>query len=262
MEATATIDVTMTATASDPGTRPGGIPTQTTIAIERLRADIVSGRLRPNEKLRVQALAEHYGFAASALREALSRLVTDALVVAEDQRGFRVSPVSRDSLIELTEARVGIECLALRRAIEFGDVAWESTVIGAYHRLSRCTEMPDPSSGDMLQWSICHQDFHHALIAACRSKWLLYFSNLLYQQSERYRMLATLTRPKRKRNVPKEHEGLMNAVIERDAERACTLIAAHFHETTRLLLEADDLQNAAASKPKPPRASASRARRG
>jgi len=240
----------MTAIASDTGNRPGGVPTQTTIAIERLRADIVSGRLRPNEKLRVQALAEHYGFAASALREALSRLVTDALVVAEDQRGFRVSPVSRESLVELTDARVGIECLAIRRAIEFGDVAWESTVIGAYHRLSRCTEIPDPNSGDMLQWSTCHQDFHQALIAACRSKWLLYFSNLLYQQSERYRMLSTMTRPRRKRNVPKEHEELMNAVIDRDADRACALIEAHFQETTRLLLEADDLGKLAAPKAK------------
>jgi len=252
----------MTAIASEPGTRPGGVPTQTTIAIERLRADIVSGRLRPNEKLRVQALAEHYGFAASALREALSRLVTDALVVAEDQRGFRVSPVSRESLIELTEARVGVECLALRRAIEFGDLTWESTVVGAFHRLSRCSEMPDPNSGDMLQWSVCHQEFHHALIAACRSKWLVYFSNLMYQQSERYRMLATLTRPKRKRNVPKEHEGLMSAVVERDADRACNLITAHFHETTRLLLEADDLEKAGSPKPRPPRVSASRANRG
>jgi len=242
--------------------RPGGVPTQTTIAIERLRADIVSGRLRPNEKLRVQALAEHYGFAASALREALSRLVTDALVVAEDQRGFRVSPVSRESLIELTEARVGVECLALRRAIEFGDLTWESTVVGAFHRLSRCSEMPDPNSGDMLQWSVCHQEFHHALIAACRSKWLVYFSNLMYQQSERYRMLATLTRPKRKRNVPKEHEGLMSAVVERDADRACNLITAHFHETTRLLLEADDLEKAGSPKPRPPRVSGSRANRG
>jgi DNA-binding GntR family transcriptional regulator len=241
---------TMTAIASDTANRPGGVPTQTTIAIERLRADIVSGRLRPNEKLRVQALAEHYGFAASALREALSRLVTDALVVVEDQRGFRVSPVSRESLIELTDARVGIECLAIRRAIQFGDVAWESSVIGAYHRLSRCSEIPDPNSQDMLQWSRCHQDFHQALIAACRSKWLLYFTNLLYQQSERYRMLATLTKPKRKRNVPKEHEELMNAVVERDADRACTLIEAHFQETTRLLLEADDMRKPAALKAK------------
>ena len=252
----------MTAIASQPGNRPGGVPTQTTIAIERLRADIVSGRLRPNEKLRVQALAEHYGFAASALREALSRLVTDALVVAEDQRGFRVSPVSRESLIELTEARVGIECLALRRAIEFGDVAWESAVIGAFHRLSRCSEMPDTNSGDMLQWSVCHQDFHHVLIAACRSKWLIYFSNLMYQQSERYRMLATLTRPKRKRNVPEEHEGLMSAVVERDADRACTLIAAHFHETTRLLLEADDLEKGPPSGNKARRTPSGRANRG
>jgi DNA-binding GntR family transcriptional regulator len=231
----------MTIPFPQPRNRPAGAPTQTTIAIEQLRADIVSGRLRPNEKLKVQALAERYGFAASALREALSRLVNDALVVAEDQRGFRVSPVSRESLIELTEARVGIECLALRRAIEFGDVAWESKVIGSFHRLSRCQEMPEAGSGDMLQWSACHQDFHQALIAACRSKWLIYFSHLLYQQSERYRMLATLTRVKRKRNVLKEHEGLMNAVVKRDADRACALIGAHFHETTRLLLEADDL---------------------
>jgi DNA-binding GntR family transcriptional regulator len=252
----------MTAIASEPNSRPGGVPTQTTIAIERLRADIVSGRLRPNEKLRVQALAEHYGFAASALREALSRLVTDALVVAEDQRGFRVSPVSRESLIELTEARVGIECLALRRAIEFGDVAWESTVVGAFHRLSRCSEIPDPNSDGMLQWSVCHQDFHHALIAACRSKWLIYFSNLMYQQSERYRMLATLARPKRRRNVPKEHEGLMSAVVERDADRACALIAAHFQETTRLLLEADDLDKVPKAATRARRTSSSRAHRG
>jgi len=241
----------MPANASNTGNRPASVPTQTSIAIERLRADIVSGRLRPNEKLRVQALAEHYGFAASALREALSRLVTDALVVAEDQRGFRVSPVSREGLIELTDARVGIECLALRRAIEFGDVAWESTVIGAYHRLSRCTEIPDPSSGDMQQWSISHQEFHQALIAACPSKWLLYFSNLLYQQSERYRMLSIVTRPKRKRNVPKEHEELMNAVIGRDADRACALIENHFRETTRLLLEAADLGKVSVPKAKP-----------
>jgi DNA-binding GntR family transcriptional regulator len=251
----------MRATYPQPRNRPGGVPTQTTIAIEHLRADIVSGRLRPNEKLKVQALAEHYGFAASALREALSRLVNDALVVAEDQRGFRVSPVSRESLIELTEARVGIECLALRRAIEFGDVAWESKVIGAFHRLSHYQEMPEASSGDMLPWSACHQDFHQALIAACRSKWLIYFSNLLYQQSERYRMLATRTRAKRKRNVPNEHEGLMNAVIKRDADRACALISAHFHETTRLLLEADDLENGTPHATKATRKSSVRANR-
>jgi len=77
---------TMTAIASDTANRPGGVPTQTTIAIERLRADIVSGRLRSNEKLRVQALAEHYGFAAGALREAHFQETTRLLLEADDMR--------------------------------------------------------------------------------------------------------------------------------------------------------------------------------
>jgi DNA-binding GntR family transcriptional regulator len=219
--------------------RTSGARTQTTIAIERLRTDIVTGKLRPNEKLRVQALAERYGIAASSLREALSRLVTDALVVAEDQRGFRVSPVSRADLVDLTETRVGIECLALSRAIELGDVGWESEIIGAFHRLSRCQEGGDPASLEATHWSACHADFHRALIAGCRSEWLLYFSRLMYEKSDRYRMLATFSRPPGARNPLGEHEALMNAVIKRDKDQACRLLAAHFRETTRLLLEAD-----------------------
>lgn len=221
------------------GQRAGGAPTQTTLAVEQLRGDIVSGRLRPNEKLRVQALAERYGFAASALREALSRLVTDALVVAEDQRGFRVSPVSRENLDDLTEARVGVECLALKRSIEFGDIAWESSILGAFHRLSRCTEATDPNSSDVKLWSDCHRDFHRSLIEACRSDWLKYFCALMYEQSERYRLLAAFSRRSGERNPLKEHAAMMNAVIERDADRACELLSAHFRETTRGLLAAD-----------------------
>ncbi len=211
--------------------------TQTSRAIERLRYDIVTGKLRPNEKLRVQGLAELYGLAPSSLREALSRLVTDALVVAEDQRGFRVSPVSSEDLMDLTETRVGIECLALRRSIEFGTVTWESEVIGAHHRLASVRESHDPNSADLMQWAAYHADFHRALIGACRSDWLMSFCRLLYAQSERYRMLATFTRPPGARDSEREHRALVDAVIGRDADGACALLGRHFRETTRLLLE-------------------------
>ena len=218
--------------------RPGGARTQTSIAIERLREEIITGKLPPNEKLGVKALAARYGLATSSLREALSRLVTDALVVAEDQRGFRVSPVSRSGLIDLTEARVGIDCLALTRSIEYGDVAWESQVIGAFHRLSRCTETTEPNSAEAAFWSNAHAEFHQALIAACRSEWLLYFSGLMYQQSNRYRLLNAFSRQPATRNALHEHEALMHATVSRESTRACELLAAHFRETTRQLLEA------------------------
>ncbi len=58
-------------------------------AYAQLRDDIIEGRLAPGEKLRVEHLKEHYRVGAGTLREAITQLVSDALVVAEGQRGFR-----------------------------------------------------------------------------------------------------------------------------------------------------------------------------
>ncbi|HEX5739329.1 MAG TPA: GntR family transcriptional regulator, partial [Hydrogenophaga sp.] len=52
-------------------------------AFDQIRADIISARLRPAERLRIQALSERYRTGATAIREALSRLVTDGLVEFE-----------------------------------------------------------------------------------------------------------------------------------------------------------------------------------
>jgi DNA-binding GntR family transcriptional regulator len=226
--------------ATQSGTASLSGRTQTSVAIDQLRAEIVTGHLRPLEKLRVQFLAKRYGLAASSIREALSRLVTDGLVQVEDQRGFRVSPVSRDDLQDLTETRVGIESLALTRAMELGDVAWESDVIAAYHRLSRAPVPSAEHPEESKHWSECHRDFHRSLIAACQSEWLLYFCDVLYEQSDRYRMLTIFSDKPYQRKAGDEHEQLMNAVLRRDSVAACAMIREHFWETTRLILGVDE----------------------
>src|SRR3954464_2775911 len=72
----------------------------------RIRADIIFGKLRPEQKLRLEALKEEYGVSVSTLREILSRLSSECLVLAEGRRGFEVSPVSVDNLRELAELRL------------------------------------------------------------------------------------------------------------------------------------------------------------
>lgn len=211
--------------------------TQTSVAIDRLRADIISGGLRPTEKLRVQALVQRYQLAASAIREALSRLVTDGLVDVEEQRGFRVSSVSREDLLDLTETRVGIESMAITRAIEYGDVNWEGDIVAAYHRLARY-DAGARTQADYAAMVDAHRDFHRSLIAACRSEWLLHFCGVLCEQSERYRYLAHYAAPKN-RNSLAEHEALMKAVIARDVGKSCRLISSHLLGTMRTILELD-----------------------
>jgi len=75
-------------------------------AYRALRRDIIEGRLAPGEKLRVEHLKDDYGVGAGTLREALSLLISDALVVSQGQRGFRVAPVSIEDFEDITRTRV------------------------------------------------------------------------------------------------------------------------------------------------------------
>lgn len=215
---------------------PAGGKSLTTIAFERLHADILSGQLRPAERLRIQSLSERYDVGATAIREALSRLVTDGLVELEDQRGFCVAPVSREELLDLTQTRVEIESLALRHAIERGSLDWESNLLSGFHRLSKT---PPPTSPELhAGWAAVHRQFHESLVAGCDSPWTLRLCRLLYDKSERYRNLAEQHTEPKQRDTITEHRELMDAAMGRDAVLAARLLSAHFWETTEITLKA------------------------
>lgn len=220
---------------------PAASRSLTSMLFERLRADIVAARLRPNEKLRISALCQRYGVTSSAVREALSRLVSDGLVQAEAHKGFTVSPVSRAGLRDLTRTRIQIETLALRQAIELGDLAWQGRVLSAFHQLAGTPDpRADSADAHIATWLALHRQFHHALIDACESDWLLYFAGLLGDQSERYRNLSGRLGDAKPRDLLAEHRSLMDAVLARDADAACSQLERHFSDTARVLLELDD----------------------
>lgn len=212
-----------------------GTKSLTSVAFERLRFDILAGELLPAERLRIQALSARYQVGATAIREALSRLVTEGLVALEDQRGFKVAPVSRAELLDLTDTRTRIEQMALRLALEHGDVEWESRLVSSFHRLSK---MPPPTAPDGdAPWAAAHRRFHEALIEGCGSNWTRQVCRLLYDKSERYRNLAKRQTRNLGRDIEAEHRTLMEAAMGRDADAACTLLGEHFAQTTHIILE-------------------------
>jgi GntR family transcriptional regulator, carbon starvation induced regulator len=228
----------MLATMDHSGIDPAssGARSLTSLAFGQLRADILSGQLRPDERLRIQALSDRYRIGSTAIREALSRLVTDGFVESEDQRGFRVASVSREDLVDLTRTRIGMECMALAQSIERGGVEWESGLLSAFHRLSRT---PAPSSPDLvLAWADLHCGFHEALIGGCGSHWTLRLCRLLHDRSERYRNLANRYTGDRGRDRVAEHRALMDAAMARDTASAQRLLTEHYSETTEIVLTA------------------------
>jgi GntR family transcriptional regulator, carbon starvation induced regulator len=203
-------------------------------AYRRLRDDIISGALAPSEKLRIEHLRRRYGIGASALREALSRLVSDGLAECEAQRGYWVSPVSRAELADITSTRKVIEVEALRQSIELGTLEWEGRVVAARHSLERVeTSMVEATREVIMGWEGANRAFHMALISGCPSRWLLRFTELLYDQSQRYRHRTVLRRPIPRRGLSGEHVAIVEATLERDAKRACALLSQHIENTAR-----------------------------
>ncbi len=217
---------------SDP---PGSL---TEAVYRALRADLLACRIRPGDKLRINVLSDRHGASSGAVREALSRLSAEGLVICEPQRGFQAAAISAEELTDLTLARIEVEVLCLRLAIDNGDLAWEERLLGASHRLRR-TDMREPGDTDRLSesWASAHEAFHEALVASCRNQTLRQVRRRLYAQSERYRRIS-VPLAHVERDVEGEHRGLMTAALDRDTSRAARLLAQHIQETTRILLEA------------------------
>lgn len=204
---------------------------------ERIKKDILDGRYLPNERLAIDRLTEGGKVSPGAVREALSRLTSDGLVVAEVQRGFFAAPVSTSDLRDLTEVRVEVEVRCLASAIEHRTLRWEADLLAAHHQLAKTPK--HTGSGRSLrmndEWSDLHAQFHNALVATCANTWWLKLRTQLFLQSERYRRLLAGGKSAG-RDVDFEHERIMQAALSHDTAIACRLLAEHLQRTAATLL--------------------------
>ena len=200
-----------------------------------LRADIIEGRLMPGSKLRVEHLRQTYAVGAGTLREALTRLVSDALVSAEGQRGFRVSPIAIDDLEDLTRLRVHIETNALRESIRHGDDAWRARLRAVFEELS-AEEQPLKQS-NRGRWEVLNLRFHETLLDGRPSPWAKKVLKLLSRHIERYRSFA-IELPGAVRDVHAEHTEIFELALSGQDARAALALEAHICATPHQLLKA------------------------
>ena len=216
-------------------------------AFARLRHDVLTGAHLPGAKLKVEDLQEAYGVSSSPLREALNRLSQEGLVRADDRRGFRVAAISRADLADVTHMRLLLDVEALRLSMATGDDAWEAVVVAAAHRLEKA-ELLLGDGATVLDdhWSQLHRDFHMSLLAACPSDRQKAVCASLFDQAERYRRFSARHRISA-HSKHREHRRILDAVLKRDADTACALLAAHIRGTQRNVEAALQRLEAAAS---------------
>jgi len=194
-------------------------------AYRRIRGDILFGRLAPSEKLKLERLKEDYGVSVSTLREVLSRLASEKLVVAEGQRGFEVAPVSAEDLKDIASLRLLLEVHAIAQSFQSGDMEWEARVVAAHHKLAAMEDKKKvDGSPDAETWKRYDWEFHQALISACGSRELMETHGAVFDKYLRYQVLALTDRGD---IAAREHKELMQYALKRDAAKAGEVLKAH-----------------------------------
>jgi DNA-binding GntR family transcriptional regulator len=204
-------------------------------ASDRLREDILECHLQPGQRLRVEHLKNEYHVSASTLREALARLVSDHLIVAEGQRGYTVPHMSLQEVEDLTRLRVFIETAALRDAIRNADDAWRQRLRDSFEHLMTFERPQQPSRTPA--WEQANARFHEALLAGGATPWTQRVLRTLSDNIERYRRISIRLTGAR-RDIHKEHELIYQSALDGQAARASLALEAHILATPDILIRA------------------------
>jgi DNA-binding GntR family transcriptional regulator len=193
-------------------------PTVPRILSERLRREILSGKLKAGQALVQEDLADRYSVSRIPVREALRQLEAEGLVQYLPRRGAVVAAASAAEVSEMFDIRVALECRALALAVpNMSEADFEAarTVLDAYGH------EPNPARWGEINWR-----FHWTLYAPCERPKLLALIEQNYGNVGRF--LRTQVSAATGRDKPhREHYEILQACVEQNATRAVKILERH-----------------------------------
>ena len=196
-----------------------------------IRRAVVMGTLKPGEKLTENRLSAELNVSRPTIREALTQLAQEGLLVQEPYRGLRVADLDSDAIMDIAWTRVALDMLAAEgiladpsgRRLARVQAAWEE-----YERL--------PFDADPFEAHEAHIAFHRAIWAASENILLIrlwpvteaHITILLAQDQ------VTRADPRRAHDV---HKLLVDAIVSRDLEQVHQALIVHTVDSAKGLIE-------------------------
>ena len=201
---------------------PGEHRTLAEKAFSSLQQAILTGELKPGERLPIEEVAASLGMSPMPVREAVRRLDLLGLVQNVPHKGATVTELSTEDLNEIYELRLMLEPLAVYRAA--------AVFKEADRELAQTTldVMNAARDGSADVWR-AHSAFHLGLYAVAGSSWLMRLIQPLWESNERYRFaIAAKSKVIHRRY---EHEHLLQACVDHDPSRAAYELYNHLATT-------------------------------
>jgi len=193
----------------------------------QLRAAIIGGRLWDGAELKQVELAEQFGVSRVPVREALRRLQAERLVVAAPFQCFVVTSLNREQVMELLDLREALEVYALKQTLALP--AREQRIREAKSAAKALTLSQDGET-----WLAADREFHRVLNGKTTA--VAAIIEEIRERVHRYLYLIPPA-PPRRRDVLREHAGLVAALEAGDVQALEETIRLHVRGTRRHLEE-------------------------
>lgn len=188
---------------------------------DTLEEEILTGVMRPGDRLEEVALARRFGVSRTPIREALLQLSAAGLIQSRPRRGTFVLEVGPRRLMEMFDVMAALEAMcagiAARRA-----TASDIAEIRSAHEACRAAELSE--DGDAYYYR--NESFHEAIRAASRHEFLIEQIGALQKRLRPYRRLQLRARD-RMRSSFEEHVAIFQAITAGDSDRAAAAMRSH-----------------------------------
>lgn len=199
------------------------------LVLERLQREVVTGQLKPGQRLVERELTERYRVSRTPLREALKRLVASGLATNVPYRGVAIRQLSHGFARDIYDLRVGIEGLgAYLAALR----ATQDDLDSLQHLFDRIDEASARDERDEVL--VLNLEFHRAIARATRNA-------LLVEKVEELWVNINLVRASawqgtmRTQGSRREHELILRAILARDPEGARHATESHVRSSWQLV---------------------------
>lgn len=201
------------------------------VIFETLRKSIVTGEIKPGERLMEVSLAEQMGVSRTPVREAIRRLEAEGLVTMTPRKGTHVSQLSIKDIMDVLEVRTVLDKLATDLAAERIQAAQLKSLEGIHKAYINCVQKSN------IEGAVKKDvEFHDIIYAASGNPRLVAVATSLREHVYRFRVLymkdALIAE-----NVLIEHEQILSALTNAESEKASNLAEKHIRNQMESIIE-------------------------
>lgn len=199
-----------------------------------LREDIISGVLRPGDRLTEVVICRDFGLSTTPVREALHQLVHRGLAVKQAARGVRVRHLTEPDIQHIYELRIQLEPAALRQSVPELDRRQVAAIGRLLDEARQALE-----HGDLVKLSALNDSFHSAILVGAPNLLMLQYIETLGDQRRLIAIRDWSERAKVGNELEvrlhldlAEHRAILQQIDARDADGAASLLLNHLLTTS------------------------------